>query len=159
MADQSLQLRLTQKLALSPQLQQAIRLLQLNRIELREYIQEVLDQNPILEREEAADSEPPEVDGAEAAEDFDDGRTLYERLSTLAEHFSNVGGSLGRAVVAYNKAVGSLETRVLVTARQFTDLGAAPEGELPEVASVDETTRRLDAPELTPDAADDPDRT
>lgn len=60
MADQSLQLRLTQKLALSPQLQQAIRLLQLNRIELREYIQEVLDENPILEREEAADSAPDE---------------------------------------------------------------------------------------------------
>ena len=36
MADQTLQLRLTQKLALSPQLQQAIRLLQLNRIELRD---------------------------------------------------------------------------------------------------------------------------
>ena len=52
MAEPSLQLRLTQKLALSPQLQQAIRLLQLNRIELREYIQEVLDANPILERSE-----------------------------------------------------------------------------------------------------------
>lgn len=50
MADQSLQLRLTQKLALSPQLQQAIRLLQLNRIELRDYIQEALDSNPLLER-------------------------------------------------------------------------------------------------------------
>lgn len=67
MADQSLQLRLTQKLALSPQLQQAIRLLQLNRIELREYIQEVLDQNPILEREGAADSEPQESESLEAA--------------------------------------------------------------------------------------------
>jgi RNA polymerase sigma-54 factor len=52
MAEQSLQLRLTQKLALSPQLQQAIRLLQLNRIELREYIQDALDSNPILERSE-----------------------------------------------------------------------------------------------------------
>lgn len=52
MAEPSLQLRLTQKLALSPQLQQAIRLLQLNRIELRDYIQEVLDSNPILERDE-----------------------------------------------------------------------------------------------------------
>lgn len=56
MADTSLQLRLTQKLALSPQLQQAIRLLQLNRIELREYVQEVLDSNPILERSEGAES-------------------------------------------------------------------------------------------------------
>ncbi len=52
MAEPSLQLRLSQKLALSPQLQQAIRLLQLNRIELREYIQETLDANPILERDE-----------------------------------------------------------------------------------------------------------
>jgi RNA polymerase sigma-54 factor len=52
MAEPSLQLRLAQKLALAPQLQQAIRLLQLNRIELREYIQEVLDANPILERED-----------------------------------------------------------------------------------------------------------
>ncbi len=58
MAEQSLQLRLSQKLALSPQLQQAIRLLQLNRIELREYIQDVLESNPILERAEAESSDP-----------------------------------------------------------------------------------------------------
>jgi RNA polymerase sigma-54 factor len=63
MADQSLQLRLTQKLALSPQLQQAIRLLQLNRIELREYVQEALDANPLLERDES--DEAPEPESAE----------------------------------------------------------------------------------------------
>jgi RNA polymerase sigma-54 factor len=75
MAEPSLQLRLTQKLALSPQLQQAIRLLQLNRIELREYIQEVLDSNPILERSEEGEPglgddafDSPEA-GAEAAAD------------------------------------------------------------------------------------------
>ncbi len=64
MAEQSLQLRLTQKLALSPQLQQAIRLLQLNRIELRDYIQDALDSNPILERIEGdspGDSEAPDA--------------------------------------------------------------------------------------------------
>ena len=55
MANPSLQLRLTQKLALAPQLQQAIRLLQLNRIELREYIQEVVDSNPLLDHEENAE--------------------------------------------------------------------------------------------------------
>jgi len=66
MAEQSLQLRLSQKLALSPQLQQAIRLLQLNRIELRDYIQEVLESNPILERAEAESSDP--VDGSSASE-------------------------------------------------------------------------------------------
>lgn len=85
MADQSLQLRLTQKLALSPQLQQAIRLLQLNRIELREYIQEVLDQNPILEREGAADSEPPEADSAEErdSESLDDFEQWEQELSDV----------------------------------------------------------------------------
>jgi len=57
MAEPYLQLRLSQKLALAPQLQQAIRLLQLNRIELREYIQEALDSNPILEREEGGEAE------------------------------------------------------------------------------------------------------
>lgn len=52
MAEQSLQLRLAQKLALAPQLQQAIRLLQLNRIELREYIQDAVDANPLLEHDD-----------------------------------------------------------------------------------------------------------
>jgi RNA polymerase sigma-54 factor len=54
MVNPSLQLRLTQKLALAPQLQQAIRLLQLNRIELRDYIQEVVEANPLLDHEENA---------------------------------------------------------------------------------------------------------
>ena len=52
MVSPSLQLRLTQKLAMAPQLQQAIRLLQLNRIELRDYIQELVDANPLLDHEE-----------------------------------------------------------------------------------------------------------
>ena len=65
MAEPSLQLRLAQKLALAPQLQQAIKLLQLNRIELREYIQEVLDSNPILERDESeGSSESSELESA-----------------------------------------------------------------------------------------------
>ncbi len=62
MASPSLQLRLTQKLALAPQLQQAIRLLQLNRIELRDHVQELLDANPLLERDE---SEPQADEGQE----------------------------------------------------------------------------------------------
>jgi len=64
MANPSLQLRLTQKLALAPQLQQAIRLLQLNRIELRDYIQELVDENPLLDHADDAtqdDQEPTEV--------------------------------------------------------------------------------------------------
>jgi RNA polymerase sigma-54 factor len=60
MANPSLQLRLTQKLALAPQLQQAIRLLQLNRIELRDYIQELVDENPLLDHEEDTNQDEQE---------------------------------------------------------------------------------------------------
>lgn len=71
MVEQSLQIRLTQKLALAPQLQQAIRLLQLNRIELREYIQDAIDSNPLLEREGDMEAGPEagERDRAEAKSD------------------------------------------------------------------------------------------
>lgn len=62
MVDQSLQLRLTQKLALAPQLQQAIRLLQLNRIELREYLQETIEANPLLEQGDLGESVEGEQD-------------------------------------------------------------------------------------------------
>ena len=64
MVNPSLQIRLTQKLAMAPQLQQAIRLLQLTRIELRDYIQEVVDANPLLDQEdisEAAGDESKDV--------------------------------------------------------------------------------------------------
>ncbi len=77
MADQSLQLRLTQKLALSPQLQQAIRLLQLNRIELREYIQDALDSNPLLERDESDSAQDQSAENA----DPDSGETDFEQAA------------------------------------------------------------------------------
>ncbi|MBT8075702.1 MAG: RNA polymerase factor sigma-54, partial [Gammaproteobacteria bacterium] len=65
MANPSLQIRLTQKLAMAPQLQQAIRLLQLNRIELRDYIQEVVDANPLLDHDE--NSAQPKEKGEEVS--------------------------------------------------------------------------------------------
>ena len=60
------------------------------------------------------------------------GRQLYERVGSLATHWSDVGDKLERAVGAYNRSVGALETRVLVTARKFVDLKAATadDGEL-----------------------------
>lgn len=52
------------------------------------------------------------------------GKELHDRLGTLADHWAGVGKNLGEAVAAYNKATGSLESRVLVTARKFRDLQA-----------------------------------
>ena len=75
------------------------------------------------------------------------GRELYERLGVLARHFTQLGDRLGGAVGAYNKALGSLETRVLVSARRFVDLGAAS-GELPVAEAVDATPRHIQTEEL-----------
>ena len=77
------------------------------------------------------------------------GRMLYERLSTMGEHVSLLGRSLEKAVDAYNKHVGSLEGRVLVTARRLADLDVA-EGELVQLEPVELLTRKLAAPELLP---------
>jgi DNA recombination protein RmuC len=55
------------------------------------------------------------------------GRQLYERISVMATHWARVGKNLGEAVGAYNGAVASLETRVLVSARRFKDLKAVPD--------------------------------
>ena len=84
---------------------------------------------------------------AESAQAISDlGRELYDRIGVLARHFGDVGKNLNRATEAYNKAVGSMETRVLVSARKFKDLGAAG-AELPEPKAVDARTRALQAPE------------
>jgi DNA recombination protein RmuC len=55
------------------------------------------------------------------------GRELYGRIAGLTEHLSRLGTSLGGAVNAYNRAVGALETRVLVSARRLAQLGVAGE--------------------------------
>jgi DNA recombination protein RmuC len=56
--------------------------------------------------------------------------------------------ALDRTVSSYNKAVSSLETRVLPSARKFRDLGAVTTDEIPQLESVDQQARSLQAPEL-----------
>jgi DNA recombination protein RmuC len=83
-----------------------------------------------------------------AQEISDLGRQLYDRISKLAEHFETVGRSLAKSVQAYNSAVGTLESRVLVTARRLKDKGVTAPEEFPEPEAVDQTPRPLGATEL-----------
>ncbi len=85
-----------------------------------------------------------------AKEISDLGKEVYERLKTFLGHFQTVGTSMERAVESYNKAVGSMESRVLVSARKFKELGAAAGDEIPELDPVDEAPRSLAAPEKAP---------
>jgi DNA recombination protein RmuC len=79
---------------------------------------------------------------------FDVGRELYERISGLGERVDQLGKALTGAVTAYNRTVGSLETRVLVSARRLQQLGIVDTGQqTPRL--VEETSRTLSAPELT----------
>src|ERR1700728_2599880 len=71
------------------------------------------------------------------------GKELHDRLRLLAGHITSVGTGLDRAVEAYNKAVGSLETRVLVSARKFSELGASVAEDIPELEPIETTARAL----------------
>jgi DNA recombination protein RmuC len=84
-----------------------------------------------------------------AQEISDLGRQLYDRIRVMAVHFEEVARGLMRSVDAYNRAVGSLESRVLVTARRLKDKGITAPEELPELETIDQTARPIGAPELT----------
>jgi DNA recombination protein RmuC len=71
------------------------------------------------------------------------GKELHDRLRLLAGHITQVGTGLDRAVESYNKAVGSLESRVLVSARKFAELGASVADDIPELEPIETTSRAL----------------
>jgi DNA recombination protein RmuC len=87
------------------------------------------------------------------------GKELHDRLRLLAGHITQVGTGLDRAVESYNKAVGSLESRVLVSARKFAELGASVADDIPELEPIETTARALsfewDEEDVTPEAVED----
>lgn len=91
-----------------------------------------------------------------AQEISDLGRQLYERIRVMAVHFEDVARGLSRSVESYNKAIGSLESRVLVTARRLKDKGITAPEELPDLETIDHTPRPLGAPELVGLFEDEP---
>jgi DNA recombination protein RmuC len=75
------------------------------------------------------------------------GRDLYDRLCKLADHMAGLGKNLDKAVDYYNKAVGTMESRVFAPARKFAELGATAKDEIPEIDPVEKTARLLQSPD------------
>jgi len=70
------------------------------------------------------------------------GKELYERIAVWSRHFSDISSALGKAVDSYNRAVGSLESRVLPSVRKFRELGAVGGDVLPSVKQIEKTPRQ-----------------
>ncbi len=91
---------------------------------------------------------------AESAREISElGRELYDRLGTFAGHFAKVGRNLDTAVGAFNQAVSSFQSRLLVTARKFPEHGVTNDT-LPPLKQIEKRASTVDAPELValPDA-------
>ncbi len=80
-------------------------------------------------------------------------KELYDRLRTFTNYFADIGRGLDRALESYNKGVGSLEARVLVTARKFKERGAIAGEEIETLEPIDKAARALSLDEggLFPD--------
>ncbi|MGV8075612.1 MAG: DNA recombination protein RmuC [Syntrophobacteraceae bacterium] len=77
------------------------------------------------------------------------GKTLYDRIRAFVANFSEIKKGLDRAVEGYNRAVGSIEGRVLVAARKFKDLGASSGEEIEHLEQIDKVARALRNPAIT----------
>ncbi len=71
------------------------------------------------------------------------GEDLYQRLATFTEHLARVGTSLEASVGAYNKAVGSLDSKVLPGARKFVEMGVTPKKALEPAAPIETAPRSV----------------
>ena len=96
-----------------------------------------------------------EAEVAENAREIEKlGRELYDRLATMTDHLTTLGKRIDGAVQAYNQSVGSLERRVLVSARRFTEHGVGTDKTLDSPAAVTSTVQPPQTIELPSRAAD-----
>jgi DNA recombination protein RmuC len=79
------------------------------------------------------------------------GKALYDRVAILATHFTDLRRGLERAVESYNRVVGSLESRVLVSARRFKELGASSGRDIEPLESIDTRPRAVESSDLLPE--------
>jgi len=95
------------------------------------------------------------AENAQAISDL--GKQLYERIRVFADHFDRVGSGLQKAIESYNESVSSLETRVLISARKFKELGSASDKEIVRPLEIDRKPRPLRQPDLPPLVAEQTD--
>jgi DNA recombination protein RmuC len=84
------------------------------------------------------------------------GQDLYTRLATFAEHLSRLGRSLDNSVDAFNKAVGSYDSRILPSARKFTEMGVTARKDPPGLEPIERAARRVEAPDVIPASTGQP---
>jgi len=89
------------------------------------------------------------AENAQAISDL--GKALYDRVSVLAGHFADLRKALERSVESFNRAVGSLESRVLVSARRFKELGSSTGKDIETLTAIDTRPRTMDFPDLSPE--------
>lgn len=71
------------------------------------------------------------------------GKELYERMSTMAKYFDELGSAIEKTIASYNKMIGSMESRVLPSVRKFKELGVTGADEIPVFEQIDQKPRTL----------------
>ncbi len=84
---------------------------------------------------------------AQAKAISDLGRELYERMVVMGGHFEKLGKALERSVESYNQTLRSIDSRVFVSARKFTELAPISDKAIPQLSPIDHTTLQSNAPE------------
>ena len=71
------------------------------------------------------------------------GKEMYERMNTMVKHFNDLGAAIGKSVDTYNRAVSSMESRILPSVRRFRELGVAAPDEIPVIEQKEQRPKNL----------------